>query len=1173
MEPLKNVKEYASKLYKLFLKKAEALEKVVQDVEEEATKYPWNPLLKNISFVSLTDKGENLTRHHYFNIPVNTSQSGVYVPSEVYINGYQWPLDDKLRALDARRQSWYTQYTGVPKDVLFLMDTSGSMHGQALHLANTSLRLLIENLNKNDFFAVAKFPTNRTHLTPSLIYGCFINGSCYDSLVQATSLNKQHVIQNVFRLTAHDAADYDEAIAFGMKLMSIVRSKVTFLFSDISGRPASAHCNKILVLISDSDIYYNDTTVQILERYQDYVHLFTYSLSTITASGPLNDVAKRINGAFAQIPVIGALSNILRLCFKVTINIFGLKHFTDYATHFGSSKKLHPQKLDLVVHHAADIFPFKIAEEIGPMASLTMAVYNRSTGLSLLGIMGTDVSAREMVDLLQTYLNSPTDYAFMVDNNGFVLFHPLLRSYRKLSAQTIDIDIMDIEASNVTEMLTIRKHLIDNQEGVTILDDFAVFMDEVHAHRTLRTYAYTPIPETDYSICVVTATDRDIDVQYLSQKEHLDTTEGTVLIDGRDISSLLLPVNVVLSPILANCRKPSFSRILAPPTTLTTTTTTSTTTTTTPEPTTTQSSTLDQANTTLVLPLEGLFANGGPDGFPELFTTMGENATELMTNESLSRKRRDWLTDFFADDPNGVEQIKKVLRFVGEYDFGNTYYEGHFLSDLLVGLDVLQAWGSSPMSKDVISRSVFFTSGLGFIYPSQTVCTMTICVCLFMVLSSTKQEFEPLMTADFANSSIWQRVLDSHGLLFWIQPKLTGSRRLRKPEPTEAISVCQVTQPSRVVPVRTQGRNPSCLILNGTLTSPSHQRQNHPVSFTTVESEASPHPAETTTVSDKGVSSTDELDVTTLSDVPLNDTVGTAESTLMSEVAQVKRVLRQLRAEDVPLEAAQGDLPVASEPTTYVEDKVTETSSEITTDAGSTFDSGETESTTTTTKASTTTPLTSTTTSTTATPEIVPLPSVTVFLGAKASQGGLTNTFAGLDTFIPFRVKYYDYQAVCDSVHLGDKNCTSPATRLMPSVLKSLCRVLHPSFWASLFRHLLSATIKLAHVFIALPQMFTSFSGAADTLAIDLGVDYVNCVKSTYRYYAADGANFGKQSPSLAEVSGIFTCSPECTREWSASSIPETNLKLIKTSRVCSCIKKEYDWKLTPSIGAFHNPQ
>lgn len=50
---------------------------------------------------------------------------------------------------------------------------------------------------------------------------------------------------------------------------------------------------------------------------------------------------------------------------------------------------------------------------------------------------------------------------------------------------------------------------------------------------------------------------------------------------------------------------------------------------------------------------------------------------------------------------------------------------------------------------------------------------LTLCV-LFTTAFSVKQEFEPLMTADFANSSIWQRVLDSHGLLFWIQPKLTG---------------------------------------------------------------------------------------------------------------------------------------------------------------------------------------------------------------------------------------------------------------------------------------------------------------------------------------------------------------------------------------------------------------
>ncbi|VDL98589.1 unnamed protein product [Schistocephalus solidus] len=253
LKPLKNVKEYASKLSELFSKKAAALEEVVQDVEEEAAKYPWNPLLKNISFTSLTDFDPNLERHHYFDIPVNQSQSGVYLPAEVYINDsiiahqvdwtsttdhifkkqndtlnfiyfasvygflriyprFQWPMDDKIRALDARRRSWYTQYTSVPKDVLFLVDTSGSMHGQALHLVNTSLRLLIQNLNRNDFFAVAK-----------------------------------HAIQNVFRLVAENGANYDEAIFFGLKLMSSVR-------------------------------------------------LFTYSLSTLTAPGPLDKLAREING-------------------------------------------------------------------------------------------------------------------------------------------------------------------------------------------------------------------------------------------------------------------------------------------------------------------------------------------------------------------------------------------------------------------------------------------------------------------------------------------------------------------------------------------------------------------------------------------------------------------------------------------------------------------------------------------------------------------------------------------------------------------------------------------------------------------------------------------------------------------------------------------------------------
>nr|CDS28073.1 voltage dependent calcium channel subunit [Hymenolepis microstoma] len=1263
LDPLVNVKDYASKLYKLFLRKAEALDKVVQDVEEEATKYPWNPLLKNISFVALTDKGENLERHHYFNIPVNRSESGVYIPSEVYINDtvilhqvdwtsnldhifqkqndtlnfiyfaseygflrtyprYQWPMDDSIKALDARRKSWYTQYTGVPKDVLFLVDTSGSMHGQALNLANTSLRLLIETLNKNDFFAVAKFPTSRDNLEPSYIYGCFYNGSCYNSLVQATSLNKQQVIRNVFRLTAHDTADYDAAIEFGMKQMSAFSTH----------RPATAHCNKIMVLISDSDIdYSNRTTQDMLTRYKDYVHLITYSLSTITGPGPLDKFSDRINGAFAQIPVTGALSTILR-------------HFTETATGYGTKKKRHLLGLDLVVHQAADIFPFKIAEEIGPMASLTMAVYNRSLDrrVSLLGIMGTDVSAREMVDLLQPYLNSPTDYAFMIDNNGFVLFHPLLKSYRKLSAQTIDIDIMDIEVSGEKELLTIRKNLIDNREGVTVLDDFAVFMDENHAHRTLRTYAYTPIPETEYSICLVTATERDTDVQFLSQKELLRTTDNALYIKGVEMTTLPLPVKVVLAPILANCRKPSFSRILAPPTTTTattptTTTTTSTTTTTTPAPTTTEPTTLDPDI------LNDLFriwetTKAPKEDEDEAMVEVVEGKNKSEQNENIRKKRSD-----FHKDSAGMKEIEKVLRFIDEYDFGNTFYDGHFMSDLLVGLNVLRDWKSTRMSNYVTARSVFFTSGLGFIYPPDV-----------------EQKFEPLLTADFANSSIWQRVLDSHGLIFWIQPQLSKpiiplyeevpvftfptTESTDSTEETEQMdSPTDPTVPedywSGLPPIpgfevtktdtSTTETTEVMTSTTATTTTPANQstesmsEETGNIAFPPIEVSEQTTPLESTTLSTLSTvnepSSTESTASRVKRDVSNQSysTPPTSESSygsaFSSGFTSPSLTSFKYSTNMSTLSSAEFTISHSSTDSTDAENLSEETNSTLIGSSYSLFTSEiSTEEISTEGATTTTTPE----------PEIIVLPKVSVFLDAQASQNGLTNTFAVagltlsetylqkmlqrfencddedtcyflddaafvmavnrekmnyqvgyflgyvdpplmeslLDNNVYSRVKHYDYQAICDFAHLGEKNCTSPAIRLIPNIVRSLAQIFNPHFWLSLINQLVSVFTKLANVLFVFSQMFIK------AFAVDQKIDYVNCVKLTYRYYPTDGANFGKKPINITEINGTFTCSPECTRKWSAISVPDTNLKLIRTDKICACIQKDYDWRLTPTI-------
>ncbi|VDK84141.1 unnamed protein product [Dibothriocephalus latus] len=217
----------------------------------------------------------------------------------------------------------------------------------------------------------------------------------------------------------------------------------------------------------------------------------------------------------------------------------------------------------------------------------------------------------------------------------------------------------------------------------------------------------------------------------MSQKEKLsiDPIFGTITVGNKDTSTLLQSVSVVISPTLAKCRTPSFSRILSQTTTTRTPTTT--------EPPLDLTQSLDDVQS------NGTQTDFGPD-MQDLYTDL----------PPLSRRRRGWFNELIADDPTGVAQINSILKFILSTDFGNHYYDGHFLSDLIAGLNVIEDWESYPISKDVISRSVFFTSGLGFIYPAKL------------------HGFEEDLTADFANSSLWQRVLDSEGLLFWIQPKM-----------------------------------------------------------------------------------------------------------------------------------------------------------------------------------------------------------------------------------------------------------------------------------------------------------------------------------------------------------------------------------------------------------------
>ena len=55
---------------------------------------------------------------------------------------------------DARRRPWYIQGATSPKNIIILIDASGSMHGVPMRIAKLSAQNLIDTFGDNDFFNV-----------------------------------------------------------------------------------------------------------------------------------------------------------------------------------------------------------------------------------------------------------------------------------------------------------------------------------------------------------------------------------------------------------------------------------------------------------------------------------------------------------------------------------------------------------------------------------------------------------------------------------------------------------------------------------------------------------------------------------------------------------------------------------------------------------------------------------------------------------------------------------------------------------------------------------------------------------------------------------------------------------------------------------------------------------
>ncbi|KAK7071718.1 Voltage-dependent calcium channel subunit alpha-2/delta-4, partial [Halocaridina rubra] len=180
----------------------------------------------------------------------------------------KWVLDEKDPDLyDARLRSWYIEAANSAKDMVILLDMSGSMTGLNREIAKHVVLNILETLNENDFVNVFNFSVETVELVP-----CF-----RDTLVQANLENIGEFKKALSKGETKDIANFTQALT---KAFDLLQRRT----EQYNKTGQGSQCNQAIMLVTDGaphnfeDIFakYNWPALQ--------VRVFTYLIGRQEAS-------------------------------------------------------------------------------------------------------------------------------------------------------------------------------------------------------------------------------------------------------------------------------------------------------------------------------------------------------------------------------------------------------------------------------------------------------------------------------------------------------------------------------------------------------------------------------------------------------------------------------------------------------------------------------------------------------------------------------------------------------------------------------------------------------------------------------------------------------------------------------------------------------------------------
>ncbi|XP_072764587.1 ca[2+] channel Muscle-specific alpha2/delta subunit isoform X2 [Anoplolepis gracilipes] len=556
---------------------------------------------------------ELIADSHFYNIPVNTSYSSVHVPTNVFDLAEEVkndivrtePLDDMFRQnyesdpalswqyfgsvtgmlrqypamqwrtsiedddndddddddgrpadiYDCRMRSWFIEAATCSKDMVILIDVSGSMTGMGKTIAKATVNSILDTLSNNDFVTLLKYTNETTELVP-----CF-----KDMLIQATPENldtfRKYMDDPADNLKTEGVANLTDAFTKAFNLLKTYRES--------RGCDADTPCNQLIMLVTDGVAENLTEIFENWNREENGTHIpvrvFPFLLGMeVTKLLEIERMACLNRGSSKHVhtqeevreQVLKYIPIVARpLVFQSVVHPLVWTHvYTDITNpalaawlwrvmkHEEQKSRLekHLKRKQLGVRMNEDaIYIMQLGkdenieedpsilnttnwQEYRLLTSVGTPVFDyrssrdnetRVTEDRLLGVAGTDVPIDDIRKLTLPYKLGVNGYVFIVSNNGYVILHPDLRpvykGHLKLNYNSIDLTEVEIlddgrgPRNPGPEILELRSALVDHKRGSMKGVPVKLHYDD-NRRVTLerRDYFYAPLPGTPFSLAV-----------------------------------------------------------------------------------------------------------------------------------------------------------------------------------------------------------------------------------------------------------------------------------------------------------------------------------------------------------------------------------------------------------------------------------------------------------------------------------------------------------------------------------------------------------------------------------------------------------------------------------------------------------------------------------------------